>query len=162
MWTQSKQAWSQLAEREQKLLSGLAVFLAGALLYLVIWLPIHNAYDNAIMAEQRAQQDWQWLSEQVAAHPMKDSGTPTIKTRTQSELMSTLQSRLRQQGLLSFMDSMTPTNKSIKVDFKAVEAPRLFAWLSTLEQLGLSSRQLQITRIKTGVVEASVQFEVAS
>lgn len=160
MWMQSKQAWSQLADRERMLLGFLGVFLVVALLYLVIWSPIHSANQTAKQSEQRALQEWQWLSEQVQLNPMVNSAGQRLKFGTQSELMSTLQRSLRNENLLSAMDSMTPASKSIKVDFKAVEAPRFFAWLSVLEQQGLVSSQLQVNAQATGVIEASVRFGV--
>jgi len=161
MWMQSKQAWSQLADRERTLLLFLGVFLIIALFYLVIWSPIHTAHEQAKQSEQRALQEWQWLSEQVQLNPMLSGANKRLKFGTQSELMSTLQSTLRSENLLSAMDSMTPASKTIKVDFKAVDAPRFFAWLAVLEQQGLVSTQLQIKAINTGVIEASVRFGVA-
>lgn len=161
MWAQSKQAWSQLAEREQTLLKGLALFLAVTVLYLVIWSPIHSAYHNAQQSEQRAQQAWQWLHDQVLANPATEGANDTLRFSTQSELMSTLQSTLRSENLLSSMQAMTPATKSIKVDFKAADAPRFFSWLSLLEKRGLVSSQLQVNAISTGIIEVSVRFEVA-
>ncbi|MBN2865069.1 MAG: type II secretion system protein M [Thiotrichales bacterium] len=160
MWMQSKQAWSQLADRERTLLLFLGVFLIVALFYLAIWSPIHSANQQAIQTEERAQQDWQWLSEQVQLNPMVSRANTRLKFGTQSELMSTLQSTLRNENLLPSMDSMTPASKSIKVEFKAVDAPRFFAWLSFLEQQGLVSSQLQVKSVNTGVIEASVRFGV--
>lgn len=160
MWMQSKQAWSQLAEREQKLLMGLALFLGVAILYLAIWSPIHSAHDTAKQSERKAQQEWQWLHDQTLANPATAGVTTTIRFSTQSELMSTLQSTLRSENLLTSMQGMTPAAKSIKVDFKAVDAPRFFSWLSLLEKRGLVSSQLQVSAIKPGIIEVSVRFEV--
>jgi len=161
MWMQSKQAWSQLADRERTLLMLLGVFLLVSLLYLVIWSPIHSAHDNAKQSEQRAEQNWQWLNEQVLKNPMVSGSQKTLRFSTQSELMSSLQSSLRNENLLSSMQAMTPASKSIKVEFKAVDAPRFFAWLSILEQQGLVSSQLQVNAVETGVIEVSVRFGVA-
>ena len=161
MWMQSKQAWSQLADREQTLLKLLAGFLLVSVLYLLIWSPIHSANENAKQAEQRAQQEWQWLSGQVIKNPVVSPQQNRLRYATQSELMSSLQSSLRSENLLSSMQTMTPAKKSIKVEFKAVNAPNFFGWLSLLEQQGLVSSQLQVTAITKGMIEVSVRFGVA-
>lgn len=160
MWMQINQAWSQLAERERVMVMALAVFLGMVLFYLVIWSPIHSANQQAIQSEQRAQQQWQWLNQQVIKHPMVEKRQNALRFATQSQLMSSLQSSLRNENLLSSMSSMTPSAKSIKVDFKEVNAPQLFSWLSFLEKQGLVSKQLQINAIKPGIVQASVRFGV--
>jgi len=160
MWMQINQAWSQLAERERNMLVALVAFLVVVLFYLLVWSPIHSANQQAMQSEQRAQQQWQWLNDQVLKYPMVEQQKNALKFTTQSQLMSSLQSSLRNENLLSSMDSMTPSAKTIKVDFKEVNAPRLFGWLSLLEKQGLVSKQLQINAIKPGIVQASVRFEV--
>ncbi len=161
MWMQINQAWSQLAERERKMLMLLAGFLVLVLFYLVLWSPLHSAYQQAQQDEQRAQQQWQWLSDQVRQNPMVEKQKNGLQYASQSQLMGSLQSSLRKQNLLSFMSTMAPSAKSIKVDFKEVNAPRLFRWLSELEKQGLVSQQLQINALKPGVVQASIRFGVA-
>ncbi|MEA3404407.1 MAG: type II secretion system protein GspM [Pseudomonadota bacterium] len=160
MWMQINQAWSQLAERERTMVIALAAFLGVVLFYLVIWSPIHSANQQAIQSEQRALQEWQWLNDQVLKYPMVQKNKDALKFTTQSQLMSSLQSSLRNENLLSSMGSMTPSAKTIKVDFKEVNAPQLFSWLSFLEKQGLVSKQLQINAVKPGIVQASVRFGV--
>jgi len=160
MWMQINQAWSQLAERERNMVVVLAVFLAVVLFYLAIWSPIHSANQQASQAEQRAKQQWQWLNDQVLEYPMRKEQKNALKFTTQSQLMSSLQSSLRKENLLSSMDSMSPSAKTIKVDFKEVNAPQLFSWLSLLEKQGLVSKQLQVNSLKPGIVQASVRFGV--
>jgi general secretion pathway protein M len=158
MWMQINQAWSQLAQREQRMLMALAVFLAASVLYLLVWAPIHTGWAAAQQTEQKARADWQWLSEQVAKHPPGQQ--TTLTATTQSQLMGSLQQSLREENLLGFMQGIAPSAQSVKVTFKEVPAPRLFRWLSRLEAQGLVSSQLQMTPIRTGVVEASIRFEV--
>lgn len=162
MWMQIKQAWLQLAQREQQMLLALGVFLIGVLLYLMIWSPIHTSYLQAQQSEQKAVSDWQWLSEQVKKHPMQQSGQQTLQFASQSQLMGSIQKTLRDENLLGSMQSIAPSAKAIKVSFKEVHAPRFFRWLSSLEKQGLVSSQLQVTPVNTGVIQASVSFEVAN
>lgn len=162
MWMQTKQAWSQLAQREQQMVLGLGIFLILVLLYLLIWSPIHNGYAQAQKAEQKAAEDWRWLSEQVQKHPMQQRSEQTLQFATQSQLMGSIQKTLRDENLLGSMESLTPSAKAIKVSFKEVHAPRFFRWLSSLEKQGLVSSQLQVTPVKTGIIQASVSFEVAN
>ena len=160
MWMQTKQAWSQLAQRERNLLKLLGGVLMVSLFYFGLWSPMHSAHDNAKQFQQRAQQNWQWLNEQVLANPRVVGSQNAFRFSSQSQLMSTLQSTLRNENLHLSMQAMTPTTDSIKVDFKAVDAPKFFGWLSLLEQQGLVSNQLQVSVVKTGVIEASVRFGV--
>jgi len=162
MWMQIKQAWSQLAQREQQMLLALGVFLVGVLLYLVIWSPIHSGYTQAKQFEQKSLADWQWLSEQVKKYPMQQSGQQTLQFASQSQLMGSIQKTLRDENLLGFMQSITPSAKAIKVSFNEVPAPRFFRWLSSLEKQGLVSSQLQVSPVKTGIIQVSVSFEVVN
>lgn len=162
MWMQTKQTWSQLAQREQQMLLALGAFLVGVLLYMTIWSPIHDAYSQAQKAEQKAVADWQWLSEQVKKHPMQESREQSLQFATQSQLMGSIQKTLRDENLLGSMQSITPSAKAIKVSFKEVHAPRFFRWLSLLEKQGLVSSQLQVNPVNTGIVQASVSFEVVN
>ncbi|WP_373019695.1 type II secretion system protein GspM [Thiomicrorhabdus sp.] len=160
MLAQINQTWSQLAQRERMMLSGMIAFLAVVLFYLLVWSPIHKGYEQAVQKEQQALNDWQWLSEQVVAHPRVASAESGLLFSTQSQLMGSVQKTLRDENLLPFMQSITPNAKAIKVGFKEVPAPRFFRWLSLLEKQGLVSSQLQVTPVKTGMIEATVSFEV--
>lgn len=161
MWMQINQAWSQLAERERLMLKVLAGFLLIMLFYTLVWSPVHSQYQASVQDHERAVNEWQWLQEQVKASPRIEAVGQTVVFATQSQLMSTLQKSLRSESLLSSMESMTPTARSIQVTFKKASAPRFFRWLSVLEQQGLVAQQMQVKPVESGWVEASVRFEVS-
>ncbi|MDG6777325.1 type II secretion system protein GspM [Thiomicrorhabdus sp. zzn3] len=159
MWSQIEQAWSQLAERERKMVLGLAVFLLVTLFYVLVWQPLHERAHSAQQSVQRAQGEWQWLREEVIKHPRQHSSGAVLQFETQSQLMATIQRTLRDENLQGFMESITPSKRAIRVSFKSVPAPRLFRWLSGMEKRGLISQQLQIVPVGTGMVEVMVSFE---
>lgn len=159
MWSQIEQAWSQLAERERKMVLGLGVFLLAALFYLLVWQPLHERAQSAQQAVERAQGEWQWLRDEVVKNPRQQTSGAVLQFETQSQLMATIQKTLRDENLQGFMESITPSKRAIKVSFKSVPAPRLFRWLSGLEKRGLISQQLQVVPVETGMVEVSVSFE---
>ncbi|WP_178863903.1 type II secretion system protein GspM [Thiomicrorhabdus cannonii] len=160
MWMQINQYWTQLAEREQRLLKLLAVFLGAMGFYAVVWSPIQQNHVKALQEMQSAEAQWNWLSEQVAQHPAKAGQNQLLQAQSASQLIAVLQKSLREEGLLGFMESMTPNKRGVWVKFASAPAPELTRWLSLLEKQGLVSEQLQIAPTSVGIVEANVSFEV--
>lgn len=166
MWTQINQAWSNLAPRERQILGVLAVFLGVILLYQLIWSPVQTRHQQAQMAAQKAQADWLWLNEQ--APNVVENTKPTalagrsgnLVFNTKTALMDSVGQSLRAQNLLRATQGVELTSQGVKVRFAQVDAPRLLAWLSELEQNGLVASRMELSPISPGITQAELQFDV--
>lgn len=69
MWSQIEQWWIQRTQREQGLLITAAGLLIALLFYLALWRPLHIEHERVHKRLRAAQQQWQWLNEQIAQHP---------------------------------------------------------------------------------------------
>ncbi|BBP45056.1 hypothetical protein THMIRHAS_04290 [Thiosulfatimonas sediminis] len=156
------QFWLPLAQREKNLLSALAVFLVWVLLYAFLWLPMQHSQTQAEQKLHAAQQQWQWLQQQIPAWQKRAGDSQSVQVQDRNQLMSMVQSSLRQMNLHQQISSIDLTNKGVKVVFKDVAASRLFQWLATLEQQGVSSDKVQITpnseAAKQGFAAAQIDF----
>lgn len=152
--------WNRLAQREQHLLKGLAVFLLITLLYTSIWAPIHKEHSQQQAALSKAQADWQWLTEQAPKVSKQGVKRNLLQIHSKTELMNVLQKSLQQQKLLKSVQGLNLSNRGVTVSFTQVDAPRLFRWLSGLEKRGLKSKRFDLTPIKAGLTQASIDFEV--
>lgn len=170
MWTQINQAWSNLAPRERQILGVLAVFLGVILLYQLIWLPLQTRHQQAQMAAQKAQADWLWLNEQapnvvqnVVQTTQKSNSagrSGALMFNTKTALMDSVSQSLRVQNLLRATQGVELTSQGVKVRFAQVDAPRLLAWLSELEQNGLVASRMELSPISPGITQAELQFDV--
>ncbi|BCN94321.1 hypothetical protein THMIRHAM_21060 [Thiomicrorhabdus immobilis] len=160
MWMQINQAWSALDSREQKLLKALGVFLVVVILYMLIWSPIVSNKQIAQQQLQSAQQEWQWLNNQIPAIQKLPANAlnANLKITSQTQLMTQLQSSLKQQNLFKDIKTLQSIENGGKVAFDKVDAARLFKWLSLLEQKGVATNRLQASWLEPGFVKAEMQF----
>lgn len=159
--SQLRNRWAGLVLREKRMLMALVVFLVIASFYSLIWQPIQTGQTQQQAALSKAQANWQWLNEQapkVMAQP-KQSSAFSVNSKT--ELMDVLQKSLSQQNLLQSAEGLNLNRKGVTVSFTEVNAPRLFRWLSKLEQKGLNASKMDLTPIKAGFTEAEIEFEVS-
>ncbi len=159
MSLQNNPMWTQLAEREKRLVIGLAVFLVIMAFYSLIWSPIHSQYLQQKAALQKAETEWLWLVEQAPKVIQSPRGTQ-LAAHSKTALMDSLQKSLRQQNLLQFTEGLKLTNRGIKVRFEEVDAPRLFRWIGLLEQQGLTAKSMKLTPISDGLTQADLLYEV--
>jgi len=154
------QKWQELSQREQRLLSFLALFLLLALMYLLIWSPLQSAKEQAQADLLREQQQWQWLQEQIPAwQQVQSEQAPSVKALgSQNELMAQLQSSLRQFSLQSQLETLSLTQKGVKASFKQVDAQRLFKWIEHNERSGVKLVKLTIAPESAGMVKASLEW----
>lgn len=154
--------WASLAERERRLLMGLGVFLLLVGLYSLIWAPIQNDYHQKQTALDKAQADWQWLTEQapkVTKQPIKRNG---FNLTSKTALMDVLQKSLQQQKLLKSAQGLNLNKRGVTVSFNQVDAPRMFRWLTQLERKGLKAKKMDLTPITAGLTQATIDFEVVN
>ena len=158
---QLTQKWTSLAERERRLLIGLAIFLVLVSLYSLIWAPIQNDHQLKQAGLNKAKADWFWLAEQapkVSQQPLKKQ---SLKIGSKTELMDVLQKSLSQQKLLKSAQGLNLSNRGVTVSFNQVDAPRLFRWLGQLEGRGLKAFKMDLTPISAGLTQATIEFEAA-
>ncbi len=151
--------WTQLSDHEKRLMIGLAIFLVIMAFYSLVWSPIQNQYTQQKSALQKAETEWLWLVEQ-APKAIGSTESHHLIIRSKTDLIDALQKSLRQQNLLQFTEGLKPTNRGIKVRFEEVDAPRLFRWISALEQQGLIAKNVKLTPITEGLIQAELQYEV--
>ncbi|HIE40012.1 MAG TPA: type II secretion system protein M [Thiomicrorhabdus sp.] len=160
MSLQNNPMWTQLAEREKRLVIGLVVFLVMMAFYSLVWSPIHAQYSQQKAALQKAETEWLWLVEQAPKVIQSPRGTQ-LAVHSKTALMDSLQKSLRQQNLLQFTEGLNLTNRGIQVRFEEVDAPRLFRWIGGLEQQGLIAKSIKLTPVSEGLTEAKLLYEVA-
>ncbi len=163
MLTQINQWWFSLEARERTLLKLLSAFLILVLGYLLVWSPIQQSKLSAQQSLSAAQQEWQWLNQQLPlVQERRASGSvqQTVKVTNQNQLLGLLQSSLRQQNLFKEIKTVKGISKGGEVSFEAVKASRLFRWLGVLEQQGVMADRLQVTWLAPDQVKASMQFKV--
>ncbi len=159
MSLQNNPMWTQLAEREKRLVIGLVIFLVIMAFYSLVWSPIHSQYSQQKSALQKAETEWLWLVEQAPKVIQSPRGTQ-LAAHSKTALMDSLQKSLRQQNLLQFTEGLKLTNRGIKVRFEEVDAPRLFRWIGVLEQQGLTAKSMKLTPISDGLTQAELLYEV--
>lgn len=159
------QFWQPLAQREKMMLVSMAIFLLWVLLYALLWLPMQNSQQQAQQRYVAAQNQWQWLNQQVPAWQKLDSKQQVSQVTDRNQLMSKIQATLRQMNLHKQISKIDLTNKGVKVVFKEVAAARLFQWLATLEQQGIVSDKVQVAPLdeddKKGFAQAQIDFVVS-
>ncbi|MCF6298336.1 MAG: type II secretion system protein M [Thiomicrorhabdus sp.] len=159
MSLQNNPMWTQLADREKRLVIGLVIFLGIVAFYSLVWSPIHSQYTQQKLALQKAESEWLWLVEQ-APKVVSSTGGNTLAVHSKTALMDSLQHSLRQQNLLQFTEGLKLTNRGVKVRFEEVDAPRLFRWIGLLEQQGVTAKSMKLTPVFAGVTQAELLFEV--
>lgn len=160
MWMQINQWWLSLESRERQLLQALIAFLIAVLVYLLVFKPI---FDNKTAAQQslnNAQQQWDWLNDQIPRLPKSNAPTKQKLNLTDSNaLLAYVQQSLRSQNLFKDVETLKSISKGMEVSFESVQASRVFRWLSQLEQSGLVADKVQMTWLAADKVKAKIQFK---
>ncbi|WP_052501433.1 type II secretion system protein GspM [Thiomicrospira microaerophila] len=156
--------WQGLAARERMLLQLLVVALLVLLVYRFGWQPLVAQQQQAQQRLAIAEQQWQWLNQQIPAiqqaQGQRADDAPTLQT--QSQLLAHIQQTLRSQNLINQMETIRPAPNGVQVMFNQVDAPRFFQWLGRLEQQGLTPERLQVEPVSQGRVKVTLNFRLAS
>ncbi len=155
-----QQTWQGLRQQDKRALLALSALLLVLIVYVFLWLPIQSAQDKANQRLEVAKENWQWLNEQLPLLAQQGAKQQGLELNNNNQLMNYLQAQLRQQNLHQSIDRLDTGANRVTVHFKEVNAPRLFRWLSQMEQQGLIARSANISPIKSGIVQAQVTFEV--
>lgn len=160
----AKQAWQGLPARDQSAVKIMAGVLVFAILYFAIWAPIQSAQSEAQRKHDSAKKEWEWLNAQITQLESRKNQTRQANINSQSRLTAYAQQQLRLQNIFSAMDNIAPVNKrnsaGIEITFKQVQAPAFFRWLSKMEKEGVVATAMDVRPVKTGLIQASVTFEV--
>ncbi len=159
MSIQNNPMWTQLAEREKRLVIGLVVFLGIMAVYILVWSPIQTSIEQKEAALHKAESEWMWLVEQ-APKVTRASKNMTLPAHSKTALMDSLQKSLRQKRLLQETEGLKLNNNGVIVKFEQVDAPRLFRWITELEQKGLTATSMTLTPISEGMTQAEIMYEV--
>lgn len=153
-----KEWWFNLNLREKQTVSLGAAITIMALLYGLIWSPLHNSVIALRDQMQHNQQLLFWMQtadQQIqAAEKMTQIPTPTHNA---ASWLSIIQDNVKQSPLAKNLTQLVQAdNDSVKLTFQQVDFDLLISWLTELwQQQGLVVTQLTITSGSTpGIVGA--------
>ncbi|MBD3611475.1 MAG: type II secretion system protein M [Hydrogenovibrio crunogenus] len=155
------QIWKGFSQRDQRAIMILGGVLLCAVLYFLIWLPSEHAKQQAQQKLALSQQKWDWLNEQLPKVAQRGPVLPASTLKTTEGLMQFIQAQLRQLNLYQTIERIETQGHKVVVEFKEVNAPRLFRWLSQQEQQGLIAYSADLKPLQPGIVTAKVIFEVS-
>ncbi len=126
-----KDWFASLDGREQKFVLTAAVFLAFAILYLAIWMPLDKGHRRAAADVEL------WQSSIEELKPLQGSVTGNSGTRIsprnlQQPLVVVIDSTLRTRQLNTALQRSQPTGDNIRVEFENVAFDELVMWLGDL------------------------------
>ncbi|QBZ82244.1 type II secretion system protein M [Hydrogenovibrio crunogenus] len=154
------QVWKGFSQRDQRAIVVLGGVLLCAILYFLIWLPSEHVKQQAQQKLALSQQKWEWLNEQLPKVAQRAPVLPASTLKTTEALMQFIQTQLREMNLFQKIEHIETQGQKVVVDFKEVNAPRLFRWLSQQEQQGLIAFSADLKPLQPGIVTAKVIFEV--
>lgn len=153
-----KEWWFNLNLREKQTVSIGATAMIMALLYGLIWSPLHNSVTALRDQIQHNQQllSWMQATDQQIQATEKRAQTPAA-THNAGSWLSIVQDNLKQNLLAKSLTQLVQAdNNSVKLNFQQVDFDSLIFWLTELwQQQGLVITQLTITSGSTpGIVNA--------
>lgn len=126
-----KDWFASLDDREQKFVLTAAVFLAFAILYLAIWMPLDKGHRHAVAGVGI------WQSSIEKLKPLKGSlsgntGTQISPSNLQQPLVVVVDSTLRIRRLNTALQRSQPAGDNIRVEFENIAFDELVMWLGDL------------------------------
>lgn len=126
-----KDWFASLDGREQNFVLTAAVFLAFAILYLAIWMPLDKGHRQAAAGVEI------WQSSIEKLKPLQstvtgDAGTQISPRNLQQPLVVVIDSTLRTRQLNTALQRSQPTGENIRVEFENVAFDELVMWLGDL------------------------------
>lgn len=157
--------WSQLEQREQRMLTIGGVALALFILYAGIWSPITNHLADMRTSIVKDQKTLQWMqsADKEISHLEGESKQQKAKSVTPVELLSIMQKTIEEAGLtLSLKQAKQSSGDSIVLHFQKADFDRLMALLIiTLKEQNVTVTQFSAIAAGTqGVVNADVTLKI--
>ncbi len=156
------QRWRGLQNRERLLIKLMLTSLLLLILYWFIWQPIMIAKQQAQQNLQHSQETWLWLNQQQLNISTNNNTVKAVTITNQSQLINYVQQQISIQNLQNSVEKLTPLNRrnGVKIQFKQVKSPNFFRWLSKIEQEAVIASELTINKVKKGIINVTVVFEV--
>jgi general secretion pathway protein M len=146
-----KEWWQEQSQRDRRIVRIGAIFASIALLYLLLWQPLHQQRDKyrQQITDQRQLLQWMHQRSAEARALMKQPGGQSGQPRQPiiGSLLSLVDKQARKAGLGKGLKRVEPAGADqVRLWFDAVEFSRLVAWLGSLEsEYG--------TRIESAVID---------
>lgn len=130
-----KDWWQEQSARDRRILRIGSIFLVLALIYLLLWQPLHQKRDKYRQQITEQRQLLQWMHERSAEAKalMKQPGGQRHQP-IKGSLLSLVDKEARKAGLGKGLKRVEPAGTDqVRLWFDAVEFNRLVAWLGSLE-----------------------------
>ena len=125
-----KHKWHSLQPRERYILLIGAVFIALLLFYSLVFNPLNLAASNARSNYAEQQALFTWMQPRVLVLQGNQPPHTPLQALSQSELLPTIDSRLKTTTFASTVQQVTQANSSdVRVMFKDVPFDDLLTWL---------------------------------
>lgn len=151
-------AWyTDLQERERRMVAIGAVAVAVLILLFGILLPLQSAVFNAVTRNETKREDLAWM--QVTAPEIRAAGNQ-LPADTGEAPVVVVDRVGREAGLAGALRGTQPNGTGVRVQLEAAPFDTLVIWLATLdERYGLAIESITVDRAaRPGVVNASITF----
>ncbi|TDP40172.1 general secretion pathway protein M [Idiomarina aquatica] len=149
-----QQRWAQFAPREQRLLSALAVVLAIAVLYFVIWQPSYQARLNAEQRLQGQQQQLQWVKQNLGRYQARVQSSEASAPQASGSLTQRLNQAADANDIR--LARIQPQGEGVVISVDEANFDRVLAFVAQLEQ----QYQLQISTLDVARLDTPGQVRV--
>jgi general secretion pathway protein M len=149
-----QQRWVQFAPREQRLLTSLAVVLAIAVLYFVVWQPSYQTRLNAEQRLQGQQQQLQWVKQNLARYQARADSSDTPAAEGSGSLTQRLNQAADANDIR--LARIQPQGEGVVISVDEANFDRVLAFVAQLEQ----QYQLQISTLDVARLDSPGQVRV--
>lgn len=149
-----QQRWAQFAPREQRLLSALAVVLAIAVLYFVIWQPSYQVRLNAEQRLQGQQQQLQWVKQNLGRYQARVQSSEAAAPQASGSLTQRLNQAADANDIS--LARIQPQGEGVVISVDEANFDRVLAFVAQLEQ----QYQLQISTLDVARLDTPGQVRV--
>lgn len=160
-----KAKWQSLSQRERLYVSVAVILVAILVVYYWLITPLNTAVDNARSQLQYQQSLLTWMQPRVQSLQQQQRGGTQTQAVSASELLPTIDQRLKAATFASNVDSVTQNNASdVRITFKEVPFDELMSWLATQWQVSrIKVSALDVTKgSKPGLVEVNLVLNSSS
>ncbi len=125
-----KTKWQSLNARERFYLKIGSIFIILVLIYSVLISPLNSSIDNLQQQIKLQHRLALWMQPRVKALRGKTDHIQRIQKINASELLPTIDTRLKQATFVAMVEEISQTNSgSVRITFKSVPFDDLMAWL---------------------------------
>ena len=159
-----KTKWQSLNARERLYIKIGSIFIVLLIIYSGLISPLNNRINN-LQQQIKSQRGLAlWMQPRVKALRGKTGNTAQIQTISASELLPTIDTRVKQSALGATVEEISQTNSgSVRITFKSVPFDQLMAWLiKQWETSHIAVSELDVQKgEKLGLVRAALTLTTA-